>query len=336
MKLKFTRVEKVAGFFVLGAVGVGLLTLVGLAVKQGWFESRRVYWTHLASGQGLTSGSDIQFSGVRIGSVGSLEFVEEGKIRVEMLILDRYRDQLREGAVVKSWRPFLIGSRILEITSGQGSMLKIGSEIPSRPSNDVFEMIANGGLSQSMATLVAVTESMTRLLEAFAEPKRTTALIETIDDLHPLVRNFSALSTELTKVIRPLNKDRKLEIAAQNIVDLTVELRHALPALTGVLKDSPRLTTEITTTLSQLTLLTGEMTKILPAISVLGPDISRTTRRAVEALDETVVVLKAMQKSFLLRGAVKEVRAEEAAAGAQRAPASDTTLSPQPSTPPAR
>ncbi len=44
----------------------------------------------------------------------------------------------------------------------------------------------------------------------------------------------------------------------------------------------------------------------------MGPELPRTSKRAIEALDETVVTLKALQKSFLLRGSVQEVRTEEA------------------------
>jgi phospholipid/cholesterol/gamma-HCH transport system substrate-binding protein len=39
--------------------------------------------------------------------------------------------------------------------------------------------------------------------------------------------------------------------------------------------------------------------------------LPRATKRAVEALDEMVVTLKALQKSFLLSGKVKDVKEEE-------------------------
>ena len=47
-------------------------------------------------------------------------------------------------------------------------------------------------------------------------------------------------------------------------------------------------------------------------------DLPRAGRRIVEALDETVVVLKALQKSFILKSAAEEVREEES----KRLPAS--------------
>jgi phospholipid/cholesterol/gamma-HCH transport system substrate-binding protein len=47
-------------------------------------------------------------------------------------------------------------------------------------------------------------------------------------------------------------------------------------------------------------------------MSKMAPELPHASARALEALDETVVTLKALQKSFVLRGSVKEVREEEA------------------------
>jgi phospholipid/cholesterol/gamma-HCH transport system substrate-binding protein len=61
----------------------------------------------------------------------------------------------------------------------------------------------------------------------------------------------------------------------------------------------------------------------------LGPEIPRATRRAMEALDETVVTLKALQKSFILKGSAKEVRDEEAERERARLPAGKPDVKPE-------
>ncbi|MNL48442.1 hypothetical protein D3C87_1713010 [compost metagenome] len=60
------------------------------------------------------------------------------------------------------------------------------------------------------------------------------------------------------------------------------------------------------------------MTRALgPAMKEIEPELPGASVRLVEALNETVVVLKAMQKSFFMKSNVKEVLEEEA----QRLPA---------------
>ncbi len=86
-----------------------------------------------------------------------------------------------------------------------------------------------------------------------------------------------------------------------------------------------------------MAILTDEVQKTLPMMQKLAPEIPRASERALEALDQTVITLKALQKSFLLRGSVNEVREEEAIAQKKkkqseddRAPAADQVTEPKP------
>jgi phospholipid/cholesterol/gamma-HCH transport system substrate-binding protein len=63
-----------------------------------------------------------------------------------------------------------------------------------------------------------------------------------------------------------------------------------------------------------MAILTDELQRTLPAMQKIAPEIPRASERAIEALDETVVTLKALQKTFLLRSNALEVREEEATA----------------------
>jgi phospholipid/cholesterol/gamma-HCH transport system substrate-binding protein len=48
-----------------------------------------------------------------------------------------------------------------------------------------------------------------------------------------------------------------------------------------------------------------------PAVKEVEGELPGASVRLVQALNETVVVLKAMQKSFFMRSSVKEVKEEE-------------------------
>ncbi|MNT88931.1 hypothetical protein D3C72_2295660 [compost metagenome] len=62
------------------------------------------------------------------------------------------------------------------------------------------------------------------------------------------------------------------------------------------------------------------VTKALgPAVKAVEPELPGASLRLMEALNETVVVLKAMQKSFFMKSNVQEVHDEEAS---RRTPAS--------------
>ena len=105
---------------------------------------------------------------------------------------------------------------------------------------------------------------------------------------------------------------------AEGLAALSDELKTILPELNH---EVPSLGRQLGQLVKSVTVLAKEFETLTPAIKEIAPDLPRTSRRAVEALDETVVLLKALQKSFLLRGNVKEVKEEES----QRLPAADST-----------
>jgi phospholipid/cholesterol/gamma-HCH transport system substrate-binding protein len=57
--------------------------------------------------------------------------------------------------------------------------------------------------------------------------------------------------------------------------------------------------------------LTEEFKVVLPALAAIAPELPQTSKRAVEALDEAVVLMKALQRSFFVKGNAEKVRKEE-------------------------
>ena len=94
-----------------------------------------------------------------------------------------------------------------------------------------------------------------------------------------------------------------------NVILLTGELNKVLPQMN---EDSPQMGKQLSMLVSNLSELTAEFKKLTPAIGVVAPELPRVSKRAIEGLDELVITLKAMQKSFFLRGNVEDVKDEEA------------------------
>jgi dihydroxyacid dehydratase/phosphogluconate dehydratase len=55
------------------------------------------------------------------------------------------------------------------------------------------------------------------------------------------------------------------------------------------------------------------MNLLVPTLKEVAPHLPQATKKALEAIGEAVVVLKAMQRSFLLKGSVNDIRDEEIA-----------------------
>ncbi len=91
---------------------------------------------------------------------------------------------------------------------------------------------------------------------------------------------MNTMSVEVTKLSKQATEADHMRLMMKNVVLLTNELNKTMPAMAEAMRE-------------------------------MGPEMPQTARRAVEALNEATILIKAMQKSLLLRSNVQEVREEE-------------------------
>lgn len=290
MKIRFNKFEKVAGLFVGLAIVASIVGLLGVAIKNGWLESKIRYATELESADGIHAGTAVQISGLRVGAVTSVTLETNDRVRVEFEVLEKVANKIRKDSVVQMYRPFILADKVLDVSVGSESaeFVEPGSVLPTHSGTDIMDLLSGRKMGQILSSFDNLAGSLKIVGEAFSNPERTKNLVQVLDKITPLVNNLNSMSVEVTRIANVANK--------------------AMPALQ---KEVPDLGHQMGQIVKNLNVLTTEFQKLTPAIAVVAPELPRTSRRAVEALDETVVLLKAMQKSFFLRGKVDEVRQEE-------------------------
>lgn len=290
MKIRFNKYEKVAGLFVGVAIVASVTGLAGVAIKNGWFESKVKYATELESADGVHNGTAVQISGLRVGAVTSVTLESDHRVRITFEVLEKFANKIRKDSSVQMYRPFILADKVLDISVGSetAEFLEPGSILPTHSGTDIMDVLSGKKMGQMLSSFDNLAGSLKIVGEAFSNPERTKNLVQVLDKVNPLVNNLNSMSAEFTKIAVYANK-----------------------SLPHFQKEVPDVGNQLGQIVKNLNVLTTEMQKLTPAISVIAPELPRTSRRAVEALDETVVLLKAMQKSFLLRGKVDEVRQEE-------------------------
>ncbi|MBX3022245.1 MAG: MCE family protein [Bdellovibrionales bacterium] len=310
MKIHFNKFEKVAGLFVGIAVLSCILGMIGIAVKNGWFASKVNFVTELESADGVHAGTIVQIAGLRVGAVNEVELMADDKVLVRFEVLERFRDKVRKDSRVQMFRPFILAEKVLEISVGStdAELVENDGLIATQASTDIMDLLSGKKMGAVLASFDHLADSLKVIGEAFANKDRTRALVQMVDRLVPLVDNLNALSTDLIKITTAANKNKRIETIVSSLTTVSEQLQKMAPAFN---EEAPNVGMQLGQIVSNLNVLTTEFKKVTPAISMLAPELPRTSRRAVEALDETVVLLKALQKSFLLRGNVREVREEE-------------------------
>lgn len=307
MKVKFNKFERIAGLFVVLAIVGVIVTAISAAVKQGWFEPKVRFTTTFENADGIHQGTLVQMAGLRAGAVETVELESDNRIRVGFYVLGKFQNRIRENSTVQLIRPFIIGERVLELTVGneEFEMIPDHSAVKSIETVDLMTLMSGKHLNSYLSKLGGILESVQVLVDAFADKSRAESLVRVIDRLDPLVKNLNTMSVEVIKLSKQATHDDGVQKLVGNLAVTTREINKILPELN---EQNP----EMAKDLAVMTQNLAVMTKALgPAVKQVEGELPGASVRLVQALDETVVVLKAMQKSFFMRSSVKEVKDEE-------------------------
>lgn len=311
MIIKLSKFERVAGLFVLICVVGALVTGVSAAIKQGWFEKKIFFTTTFESADGIHTGTQVLISGLRAGIVEEVELQKDNQVKVYFYVLGKFYEKVREDSVVQLIRPFIVGERVLDLSVGNQSLplLAEHTQVKSTEAIDVMTLMSGKKMNTYFSKIGSMVENLQALAEAFLDKNRTKSMVSIFDKLDPLLTQVTLMTGEITKLSKQATKDQNLEHLLVSLNKTTVELNKILPDLNNA---NPQLAQNLASMIKDISEISKDAKVLGPAFQEIGPDMPMAARRMVEALNETVVMMKAMQKSILIRGSIEEVREEEA------------------------
>jgi phospholipid/cholesterol/gamma-HCH transport system substrate-binding protein len=347
VKVRLNHFERMAGLFVLAAVLGTTGVTAGLALKQGWFSPRVAYSTTLTSAEGLSTGTAVQIAGLRAGRVTDVRLVSRDEVRVDFYVFSRFQEQVREDSRVLVMRPFVIGEKVLDVGVGSPELpvLEEGRMLEAEVALDLMDLLGGRRLGTLLAGLEAMMDQATRMMalaeslaeavaESVADSDRVDEVFGIVDGVVTLIDDLSAAANEVTRAAQTLNRDGRLERTFDDLLALTAEMNKILPQINEAFPDLGVQLAEIVANLvaliGEFQALTPVLAELAPVLTEMAPEVPGASQRAMEALDETVVTLRALQRTLLLRGSVREVLEEEEAA---RAEADAPVTVPAPSAP---
>lgn len=303
----FSKYERVAGLFILVAIVGAVLSAVSVAVKQGWFEPKTHYTTTFENADGVHAGASVKMAGLNAGAIDEVELLADNRVKVSFHVLGKFRDRVRQDSKAALIRPFIIGDRVLEVTVGSETVPVVAehAELQSEDTLDIMTVMSGKKMGQVFGKMSQVAENLQTVAVAFADKKRMNAIVSMFDRLDPMIANLNTMSVEVIKLSRQATRDEALGRTLAQAATLTRELNGIIPEIN---KENPDFGKNIGALTQSLGKMTVEMEK---ALSEVGPEGHSSARRAVEALNEATVLMKALQKSFFLRSNVREVREEE-------------------------
>jgi phospholipid/cholesterol/gamma-HCH transport system substrate-binding protein len=161
-------------FFIVGiAVVAGVIFFIGF--NKGFSQPRIAMTVLFDKVGGLTEGSPVRLSGVTVGIVDSIGFLQEevgGRgIEVKLSVYKKFEDQVRRSTRVSVQTEGVLGSKYIEIgRRPDQKALDIDQPVPGEPMLDVYDIAevlrdtAQGfnQTSQDISTIMAELKHMSR------------------------------------------------------------------------------------------------------------------------------------------------------------------------------
>lgn len=222
---------KAAVFILVAALGMGLAFL-WTGIKKGTFAAKSPIYFVADSGQDLSEGMPVKFSGFKIGRLNTLTLDEQGHVQVEVNIESKYLGLIRQDAVMSLKKEGVIGDGVLEISRG-------AEDKPALATGGKVRFERTRGLEQ------AVVDVKDRILPILDDIQQT--LHDPDGDVRQTLKNLREFSAEmrgtrvridrvLGSLDTTLNNEagpllRSLRLSAANAETLSAKLDQELPAL---------------------------------------------------------------------------------------------------------
>lgn len=190
----------------IGLVGAGLVVLAVIGALQydklPFVNSDRVYSAYFADAGGLAAGDAVQYSGLRVGQVSSVN-LEGPRVMVKFAVHKNVRLGDRTEAAIKARA--LLGDKILELTSrGDGALT---AAIPIERTTSPYQLPdALGDLSATIDTLD--TQELSKSLATLAETFKSTPpdLHQAVDGAARFAQSLNTRDAELRNLLHNANK----------------------------------------------------------------------------------------------------------------------------------
>lgn len=314
----------IVGIFVLVGVIILVAGIIILGGQQNRFAKTVTVTTVFTDVGGLKSGNNIWFSGVKIGTIKAINFINVQEVEVTLAIEEKSREFVRKDAVAKLSSEGFIGNRLVVIEGGTASAPPIenGDRLPSGTSSDTDAMMAT--LQTNNENLVDITENFKILSERMVNGEGTIGALMNDGDmanqikyliagLNQTVANTAKASEELVKLTTQFSQEGTLVNDLLTDTVLYGSLQTAVAQLQGITQTATALTTNLNDA-------TAKMNDNDNAIGLLLNDeeMAEQIRRTMQNLEQSTEKLdenmEALQHNFLLRGFFRRQAREEARA----------------------
>jgi phospholipid/cholesterol/gamma-HCH transport system substrate-binding protein len=305
----------VVGIFVLIGIVIFVAGILTLGGQQKRFVRSVQVRTIVSDAEGLKTGNNVRFSGVKIGTVKAITFVGDAQVEILLNIDEEAQKYIHKDARVKIGSESLIGNKNITILGGS-------PQVPAVENGDVLKVEKTLSTEDIMATLqennlnlVHITTDLKKVTAGLASEKGTLGKL--VNDTS-MAHNFQQVMANLQKVsvttarassslAQFTSKLNQKEGLANQLLTDTATFRH-LKASLAQLEQTTASAKQLTSNLTQASSKLNENNNAL-GVMLNDPQFAENLKSTMGNLETSSQKfdenMEALQHSVFLKGYFK-------------------------------
>jgi len=264
------------GLFII-VTSVMIVAFIGyVAYKKGVFTKEHTYTLSSKSGENLTEGMPVVFSGFKIGRVDSLELNTAGVVLIKIKVPDQHIRWIRAGSIFILEKPLIGSARIYVATANLSAPDLPGEAIPQIvEANDINDAVKS--IKPILEKVSSITHHVETLTSSLADPggdaakilshaknaaQRVDGILQKVDVMasktdEQLYGSKGALTHVQTILKELILKLRKIDPVLDNINKISSDAADTT-------KDMKSLRHDIDSTVNDLNALINDIDRLIP------------------------------------------------------------------------
>ncbi len=275
------RIEFKVGLFITITSFLIMASIGYVAYKKGIFSKVYTYTLSSKTGENLTEGMPVVFSGFNIGRVSSLEMDDRGNVLIQIKIPERHNRVIRANSTFVLEKPLIGSPRIVVSTAdlnGPPLSTKIISEMTV--SSDINAIIQRAQpiidkADRIMANVASVTENL-------ADPDGHVNRI--LKDVETMTGRLAKKESILEMAVGNPKSIQSIHEALQNVGDITAQVNDILKKFDTI---AAKADTEITGRDGILPLVRDILRDLLAKLAKLDTALDNVNKVTGDAADST-------------------------------------------------
>lgn len=299
------------GIFVIAGAVLLIVGLYSIGKSKNMFGNTFTLVCEFTDVNGLAVGNNVRYSGIDVGIVDEIDFVNDSSIKVVISVDEKMKKFIRRNAIAAIGTDGLMGNKLVNITPGTADapLVENNDKLSSIKIVDTDEMLRT--LDMTNKNIYVITANLKEITDNVSKSRGTlyTLLMDTLlakSVEHTLVNirfvsdNLVATSQQLTDITKEAGSGKGVLSVMLKDTTMSNDLRQAVASVKEGSDNFSKLSGDISEIVSQINSGKGVVNGLLKD-TVMANDLKSSLTNIESASQKLDEDLEALQHSIFFR-----------------------------------